>query len=1070
MPRMCLMANPNIAMRRTESTATQSSHTVWIVKDYVREHHRRRREMYVPLVHPPGHGQGDFGEAWAFIGGAKRKVHFFAFDLPQSDASYVRAYPVAAAEAWVDGHVRAFSFFGSVPLSMLYDNDRCLVSRIERDGTRRRTQLFSGFLSHYLIRDRYGRPGKGNDKGAVEGLVGWSRRNFMVPLPRFASFEAFNEYLEQRCRERQGDVLRGHRESIGERLKRDLEAMAALPAAPFDACHQAPGQVSSQSLVRFQTNDYSVPVAYGHRQVWVRGYVEQVLIGCGAEIIARHRRSYEGEETVFDPLHHLPLIERKIGALDQAAPLAGWELPDAFATRRAEIEAAMEGGGLGAPGENQRLAQRAALMTRAAKRDVERTELREIWQRQAAELGFDAKALAADAIERSGGVGASGRGAGKEDRAPGRQADLFDPAPQSPAEAAMAWAVDHLSEREAVFAKADLLAAALSWQPGSVTIAEAEVAAARLEKAGTLHPCGLLLQGELLTTDRAMADEKEMIALMERGRGVSGPVMRRWIAGPLLHNGRLTVGQEEAVKTILSSKDRVVGVQGYAGTGKTTMLDRARALAGKSGYRMIGVAPSASAARTLAAEAGIETETLQRFLARNAGVAEGRLTRKGAKEMRAAFAKTVLVVDEGSLASTVQARDLLRIANAIRIPRVVLVGDAKQLDAVDAGKPFAQLQKAGMTTAVMDEILRQKDAELKAAVRASLAGDVRKAFAKLGDRVAEVNPDNLAGAAAARWLKLSAHERENTGLMAPSHALRREINGHIRERLAREGRIIGPALQGERLVSYGYTNAEKTVAANYAPGDVVAFHRDYRGLGVAKGDERHVAGVDGAKGTVMLEGPEGETVPWRPRRVGAGRGGIEVYRIEGIKLRAGDHIRWTRNDAGLGLVNSDTAEIVSVRGGRVAFRLGGGRTLELARDDPQLRHLDHAWASTVHAFQGRTVDNAIAVMEAKHPHLTTQKSFYVEISRARHNAELVTDDAKALRETLEVATGERISALEGIGVAEKPLTKEKVRGGKDSGRALEAGPEPAERSPGRDRGAVPEKAPEPKQPEYDLEL
>ena len=310
-----------------------------IVKDYVREHHRRRREMYVPLVHPPGHGQADFGQAWAYIGGVKRKVHFFALDLPQSDASYVRAYPAATAEAWVDGHVHAFSFFGKVPLSMLYDNDRCLVSRIERDGTRRRTQLFSGFLSHYLIRDRYGRPGKGNDKGAVEGLVGWSRRNFMVPLPRFASFEAFNEYLERRCRERQGDMLRGHRESIGERLKRDLEAMAPLPAAPFDACHQAPGQVSSQSLVRFQTNDYSVPVGYGHRQVWVRGYVEQVVIGCGTEVIARHRRSYEGEDTVFDPLHYLALIERKLGALDQAAPLAGWELPDAFATLRRLMEA-----------------------------------------------------------------------------------------------------------------------------------------------------------------------------------------------------------------------------------------------------------------------------------------------------------------------------------------------------------------------------------------------------------------------------------------------------------------------------------------------------------------------------------------------------------------------------------------------------------------------------------------------------------------------------------------------------------------------------------------------------------
>ena len=745
------------------------------------------------------------------------------------------------------------------------------------------------------------------------------------------------------------------------------------------------------------------------------------------------------------------------------------EIIESFSTRRAEIEAAMDGRGLGTPAENQRAAQRAALMTRAAKRDVDRAELREMWQRQADGLGFDARALTADAVEKDQDAPGKDRGVGRDaasDGATARQADLFDPPPQSPADAAMAWAVEHLSEREAVFAKTDLLAAALAWKPGSVTIGEAEAAVARLEKDGTLHPCGLPAWGESLTTDKAVANEKETIALMERGQGAARPVMRSWIAGPLLHNGRLTVGQKEAVKTILSSKDRVVGVQGYAGTGKTTMLDRARQLAAKSGYRTIGVAPSASAARTLAAEAGIETETLQRFLARNAGIAEGRLTRKGAREMRAAFRKTVLVVDEGSLASTVQARDLLRIAAAIRIPRVVMVGDRKQLDAVDAGKPFAQLQAAGMKTAVMDEILRQKDAELKEAVRASLAGEIGRAFGKLGDRVAEVNPDNLAGAAAARWLKLSARERENTGLMAPSHALRTEINGHIRERLARDGVIRGPAFEAERLVSHGYTSAEKTVAGNYSPGDVVAFHRDYRSLGVEKGDERRVAGVDHRKGTVTLEGPDGQSVPWRPRAVGAKRGAVEVYRTESMELRAGDRIRWTRNDTGLGLVNSDTAEVASVRESRVAFRLGDGRTLELGKNDPQLRHLDHAWASTVHAFQGRTVDNVIAVMEARHPKLSTQKSFYVEISRARHNAELVTDDAKTLRETLEAATGERISALEGIGAAEKVLAEEKARGGSNiHGRGLERMPERPARYPddAADRGREPEreKIPEP---------
>lgn len=301
-----------------------------IVKDYIREHRRRGREMFVPLHHPPGHAQADFGEAAVVIGGVEQTAHFFAFDLPHSDASFVRAYPAATAEAWVDGHVHAFAFFGRVPQSVLYDNDRCLVARILPDGTRKRATLFSGFLSHYLIRDRYGRPGKGNDKGAVEGLVGWARRTFMVPLPRFACWEDFNAWR-----------LRGHTETIGQRLARDLEAMAELPAAPFDACDQATGRVSSQALVRYKTNDYSVPVAYGYRDVWVRGYVDEVVIGCGGDVIARHPRCYDREDMVFDPVHYLPLIEKKISALDQAAPLAEWDLPAEFATLRRLMEARM---------------------------------------------------------------------------------------------------------------------------------------------------------------------------------------------------------------------------------------------------------------------------------------------------------------------------------------------------------------------------------------------------------------------------------------------------------------------------------------------------------------------------------------------------------------------------------------------------------------------------------------------------------------------------------------------------------------------------------------------------------
>lgn len=310
---------------------------------YVRSFRRRKQEMFVPLVHLPGHAQADFGEATAILDGVEIKVHFFVMDFPHSDGCFVKAYPAATAEAWADGHVSAFKFFGGVPLSILYDNDRCLVWKILPDGTRLRARLFSGLQSHYLFKDRYGRPGKGNDKGKVEGLVGFARRNFMVPVPRLEILDAFNARLEDQCRERRGDVLRGHKETIGERLERDLAALMPLPAAPFDACDKRSGRVTSQSLVRYCCNDYSVPVSHGFRKVWIRGYVDEVVIGCGTEEIARHKRCWDREDMVFNLVHYLPLLEKKTGALDQAAPMAAANLPGEFAKMRRLLEAHLGG-------------------------------------------------------------------------------------------------------------------------------------------------------------------------------------------------------------------------------------------------------------------------------------------------------------------------------------------------------------------------------------------------------------------------------------------------------------------------------------------------------------------------------------------------------------------------------------------------------------------------------------------------------------------------------------------------------------------------------------------------------
>jgi len=314
---------------------------ITIVSDYICAAKKRQREMFVPLVHPPGHAQADFGEALAVIGGVERKVHFLVIDLPHSDACFVKAYPAETTEAFCDGHVAAFEFFGGVPVSILYDNTKIAVARILGDGKRQRTRVFSELVSHYLFDDRFGRPGKGNDKGKVEGMVGYTRRNFMVPKPVFATFDDLNVYLAGQCLKRMGDTLRRHKDTIGDRFMADLEALQALPAVPYDTCDKQSVKVSSLSLVRYKGNDYSVPTQYGHQQVLVRGYVHEVVISCGAEIIARHPRSWEKEDYIFDPLHYLALLEQKTNALDQAAPLVDWELPEVFATLRRVLEARM---------------------------------------------------------------------------------------------------------------------------------------------------------------------------------------------------------------------------------------------------------------------------------------------------------------------------------------------------------------------------------------------------------------------------------------------------------------------------------------------------------------------------------------------------------------------------------------------------------------------------------------------------------------------------------------------------------------------------------------------------------
>jgi transposase len=316
-----------------------------IVREYVAAATSRSREMFVPLSHRPGHAQADFGEADGYIAGKKIRFHYLCMDLPHSDGCFVRAYPAETAEAFCDGHVAAFDFFGGVPRSILYDNTRLAVARIVKGGERLRSRMFAELQSHYLFDDRFGRPGKGNDKGKVEGLVGYVRRNFMTPLPVADSFDTLNARLLHACTRRGEAVLRGHTNSIADRLRADVTAFMALPLASYDACHKVATRVSSLSLVRYQNNDYSVPTRYGHQEVLAKGYVDRVEIACRGETIATHVRSYDVADFIYDPLHYLALLDHKSKALDQAAPLDGWQLAECIHRLRRLMEARMGNAG-----------------------------------------------------------------------------------------------------------------------------------------------------------------------------------------------------------------------------------------------------------------------------------------------------------------------------------------------------------------------------------------------------------------------------------------------------------------------------------------------------------------------------------------------------------------------------------------------------------------------------------------------------------------------------------------------------------------------------------------------------
>lgn len=319
-----------------------------VVQEEVRRWRKRQAEVFMPLVHRPGEAQADFGQAVVVYRGQERTVAMFVLSLPFSDALFCQIFPRECTETFQEGHRRAFEFFGGVPTRITYDNSRIAVTKVIQKRGGAFTREFLRLESHYLFAHHFCRVRRPMEKGHTENLVGYGRRNYLVPVPRIDDFERFNEGLVEACRQDLTRQLRGKEGTKAELLEEDRRAMLPLPPRPFEARRVELGQANSLSLVRFDCNDYSVPTQYAHHDVTAVGGIETVRLVVDDRLVAEHARDWDRENVHYDPVHYLALLERKPGALDFGKPFDDWDLPEPMIVLRRRLE-----GELGSAGRRE---------------------------------------------------------------------------------------------------------------------------------------------------------------------------------------------------------------------------------------------------------------------------------------------------------------------------------------------------------------------------------------------------------------------------------------------------------------------------------------------------------------------------------------------------------------------------------------------------------------------------------------------------------------------------------------------------------------------------------------------
>jgi ATP-dependent exoDNAse (exonuclease V) alpha subunit len=693
------------------------------------------------------------------------------------------------------------------------------------------------------------------------------------------------------------------------------------------------------------------------------------------------------------------------------------DVMSAFSTRSAEIEAALGERGTSRDEASAAEKQIAALDTRQAKVAANQSSLVADWRATADRAGFDTNAR--QALVRDAQAGAA------------RRTGILERT--DTAERAVVHAADKLGERQSVFSVAALQEEAGRIGLGKVSYAQIGQAIGAASARGDLIDRTFLdrrgAEFAGLTTRQNIEAETRLLRVEAAGRGGCAPIASPLAAAKAVaaasrqaerHGITWNADQRVATEQLLTSRNRISAVQGYAGTAKTTTVLATFAREAEArGVSVVALAPTASAAVVLGEALGTRGDTVARHLL--------------SPERSELGQPTAWIVDEASLLSARDTARLFELAENHNA-RIVLVGDMKQLGSVEAGAAFAQLQTAGMESATLREIVRQTNSATKDAVRASIEGDAKKALAALdrggGAIIERTDRAERFAAIAERYAGLDRASRARTLVIEPSREGRDALTADIRQALTRSGALGGPVVFMESLVNKGLTRAEARDPLSYGKGDVVRFTQDYADKGVTRGDAFRVEGIDPAKAAVALRSEDGREVDWRLRQWGAGK--AQLFEAQRIELRAGDNIRFTRNDREAGRVNGARAEVITVdaeaRSATVRGSRGQVQTLhfDAARD----RHIAHGYVDTAFAAQGRTADHVVIHADSRAANLVDQKSFYVGISRAKQSATIFTND----RAKLVSAINERAGTVQ-TAIVQAAIPQPSIAGASASGLA-----------------------------------